>query len=335
MPQSAWRPARPEVTRLIRVLVASLALLLSVPAPAADDVDLDLMHPLLQFARERDRTRDRKPRPPPTGVAGLKEAQHQLSQANPPKAGECAGSVGAAIYASLYAEVSAARAAEGDYAGAAEELRRAQDCQPHNADVLSQLAGVLFDARDYAGARAAIDASLAIEPRSVHGNRTAGNIDFVEQHWADAIARFRYVASSDEDRTRAAYGQLMYWLAQRRGGIAKPELITRTPGEGWPQPLLLYMRGQYSEGELVTPIRAGDEESNNQPDTNTDERLCEALYYVGEDYWARGFPDVARQYFAAVVNIKIVAFIEHGMALAELTKLAMLVNSTGGSGRNP
>ena len=113
----------------------------------------------------------------------------------------------------------------------------------------------------------------------------------------------------------------MYWLAQRRGGVAKPATVTRTPGEGWPQPLLLYMRGKYTEAELLKPIKSGDEDSNTQPDTNTDERLCEALYYVGEEYWARGHPDVAREYFAAVVNIKIVAFIEHGMALAEITKL--------------
>jgi lipoprotein NlpI len=49
--------------------------------------------------------------------------------------------------------------------------------------------------------------------------------------------------------------------------------------------------------------------------------LCEALYYVGEEYWARGQPDVAREYFAAVVNIKVVGFIEHGMALAEIARL--------------
>ena len=97
MPQPARRPARAEVARLIRVLAASLALLIAAPALTADaDPDLDLMHPLLQYARERERTRDRKPRPPPSGVAELKEAQHQLSQSNPPKPGECAGSLGAA-----------------------------------------------------------------------------------------------------------------------------------------------------------------------------------------------------------------------------------------------
>ena len=70
------------------------------------------------------------------------------------------------------------------------------------------------------GAREAIDASLAIDPRAVNANRLAGNIDFVEERWADATARFRYVASSDPDRVQAGYGQLMFWLSQMRAGVA-------------------------------------------------------------------------------------------------------------------
>ena len=98
-------------------------------------------------------------------------------------------------------------------------------------------------------------------------------------------------------------------------------MIERKPGEGWPQPLLLYMRGEYTEAELTAPVRQGDDEDNTQANTTTDERLCEALFYVGEAYWARGQPDVARDYFAALVNIKVIYFLEHGLALAEIAKL--------------
>ena len=108
----------------------------------------------------------------------------------------------------------------------------------------------------------------------------------------------------------------MLWLSQMRAGVAKPEFVERTPGEGWPQPLLLYMRGEYTEDELTTPILEGDDEYNPQPNTSTDERLCEALFYVGEAYWARGQLDVARDYFAPLVNIKVIYFLEHGLALA-------------------
>jgi lipoprotein NlpI len=156
--------------------------------------------------------------------------------------------------------------------------RSAHACRPRDAQILAALAGVLFDARNYSGAREAINASLAIDPRSVNSNRLAGNIDFVGEHWADAVARFRYVAASDPDRVQAGYGQLMLWLAQMRAGVAKPEYVPRTPGEGWPQPLLQYLRGEYTEEELVTPIKEGDDGDNSQPNTSTDERLCEALF---------------------------------------------------------
>jgi lipoprotein NlpI len=48
------------------------------------------------------------------------------------------------------------------------------------------------------------------------------------------------------------------------------------------------------------------------------------LFYVGEAYWARGQLDVARDYFTALVNIRVIYFLEHGLALAEIAKLRRL-----------
>ena len=306
--------------RALPLLVALLAQ--SLPVMAGDD-KAPVAHPLLQRAREREieRTHDQDAKRRFIGSDALREAQHQLAQAKPPGSAECAQSLGAIRFAYLHMQVAIARANDGDYLGAAGDYREALACRPRDAELHGALASALFDARDFRGARAANEISLDIDPRSVSANRLAGNLDFVEERWANAIARFRYVSASDDDRVRAGYGQLMYWLAQRRGGIARPEFVTRTPGEGWPQPLLLYMRGEYTEAELIVPINDGDLNSNMQPNTSTDERLCEALFYVGEEYWARGQPEVARDYFAALVNIKVVYFLEHGLALAEIDKL--------------
>jgi lipoprotein NlpI len=276
-------------------------------------------HPLLDFAHEHAAKREA-----PHGASaqsGLKAAQHALEEANAPAAGQCAESIGATRFAELHSEIATSRSAEGDFAGAAEAFRAALDCKPRDATLQAAVAGSLFDARDYAGARKAIDTALDIDPRSVEANRLAGNLDFIDEHWADAIARFRYVAASDNGRTHAAYGQLMYWLAQARSGIAHPDFVVRTPTDGWPQPLLLYLRGEYTEAELLRPIRDGDDDSNSQPNTSTDERLCEALFYVGEAYWARGDRKSAQDYFAALVNLRIIYFLEHGLALAEIAKL--------------
>jgi lipoprotein NlpI len=298
-----------------------LAYLLGLPGslPAADSSE----HPLLDLARERQPERNKTMRTTP-GAPQLHQAEHALEQAHVPSDDACARSLGATRFADLHTEVGAARVGQGDFSGAAAAYRRAHACRPRDAQILAALAGVLFDARDYTGARESINASLAIEPRAVNANRLAGNIDFVGERWADAVARFRYVAASDPERVQAGYGQLMLWLAQMRAGVAKPEYVQRKPGEGWPQPLLQYMRGEYTEEELIAPIKEGDDDFNSQPNTSTDERLCEALFYVGEAYWARGQPEVARDYFAALVNIKVIYFLEHGLALAEIGKMGTL-----------
>ena len=230
----------------------------------------------------------------------------------------CARSLGASVFAGLHADVAQARKAQGDISGAVEAYRRAQACLPRDSRILASLADALFDLRDVAAAREVITQALAINPRGVYLTRVAAGIDFVQERWVDAVVRYRYVASSEPDRGRAAYAQLMYWLAQARAGIKQPEFVVRRHIEGWPKPLLLYMQDQYSEAELVTAVTEG----SNEIDLGVDERLCEALYYVGEAHWARGQPDLARRYFAAMVNIKVIRYVEHGLALAELAKLS-------------
>ena len=323
MPIAARRTQEPESLRLKHALYVVLVCLLALPESRAATSPESPEHPLLELARELQATRKPDLRVSP-GAPGLRPAEHALELAHAPPDGECARSLGALRFADLHMDVGGARVSQGDLAGAASAYRSAHECRPRDAQILAALAGVLFDARDFAGSREAIDASLAIAPRAVNANRLAGNLDFVAGRWADAVARFRYVAASDPDREQAAYGQLMLWLAQMRAGVAKPEFVERMPGEGWPQPLLLYMRGEYTEAELTVPVKEGDDSDNSQPNTSTDERLCEALFYVGEAYWARGQPEIARDYFAALVNIKVIYFLEHGLALAEIAKLREL-----------
>jgi lipoprotein NlpI len=300
----------------IRILVIFSALFAICDARAFEPGE----YPLLDLARELEKDREPALRGVPDAPA-LRMAEHAIEVGKPLTGPECARSLGAATFAGLYADLARARAAVGDVTGAAEAYGQAHACRPREPSFLRAIAEMLFDARDYEGSRAAARRALAIEPRDVFSHRVLANIDYVEEKWADAVAHYRYVASSDPDRNRAAYGQIMFWLAQKRAGVAKPELISRRQGQGWPQPLVDYLHGKYSEAELVMPVRDGDDDYNAQPHTSTDERLCEALFYVGQAHWAEGRPDVARAYFAALVNLRVIYFIEHGMALAEIAKL--------------
>jgi tetratricopeptide (TPR) repeat protein len=274
-------------------------------------------HPLLDLARELEESRDPAPQFE-YSAPDLRAAEHALEQARPPPDADCARSIGAAVFSNLHSEVARALEARGEFARAAQAYRRALACTPRDTRVLSNLAEALFDARDLAGAREQVRRALAINPRAVHLTRVAANIDFIEERWADAVAGFRYTAASEPDRVRAAYPQLMYWLAQKRAGVHEPEFVARRHTEDWPKPLLLYLQDQYTEAELVAQVREGTDEYAS---VSRDERLCEALFYVGEAHWARGDPGLARDYFAAAVNIKLIRYREHGLAMAEIAKL--------------
>lgn len=291
------------------------ACLLWTSAQAADYESGE--HPLLDLARALEDTRE--PRTARSYYSpDLRAAEHALEQSHPPADADCARSIGASVYADLHVDIGRARETKGDYAGAAQAYRRALACSPRTSRILGHLADALFSARDIAGARDAVQQALAISPRGVYLNHVAGSIAFVEQRWADAVARFRYVAASEKDRERAGFAQLMYWLAQLRAGVAKPEFVARRHTEEWPKQLMFYMQGQYSENELIAAVR---EDDSDYAETRTDHRLCQALYYVGEAHWARGNPELALDYFTAAVNIKVIHFDEHGLALAEIARL--------------
>jgi len=280
----------------------------------------DAAHPLLALARELE-TQRAATRPVDTAApatSDLRSAEHALEQARPPPGEKCARTLGAPVFADLYADLALARENRGDFDGAAQAYTGALDCTPRSTRMLGNLAWSLFKARDLVGARSMVERALAVDPRSVELARLAGDLDFIEEHWADAVTRLRYAAASEPDRVRAGYWQLMYWLAQLRAGVSLPELVDRRHTDDWPRELLLYMQDQYTEAELAHAVREGEEEYAN---SGRDERLCKALYYVGEAHWARGQPEVARDYFAAAVNLKMIRLDEHSLALAEIAKL--------------
>jgi tetratricopeptide (TPR) repeat protein len=297
----------------VKLACAVVWLLVSAESAAPD------AFPVLALAREMF-TND--PLVPSFDIRDLRHAEHALEQARPPADEECARSLGASTYAQLHLSVATALQARGDVTGAAASYRHALACRPRSVTILRQLAELLLDSRDFDGARAAVDQALAIEPRAVELHRIAGYLDFLAERWADAMARFRYVASGEPDRDLAGYGQLMFWLSQARAGVPQPQFVARKAGDRWPQPLLLYMKGAYTEAELAYSIRQGDEDFDEEMGfyASTDERLAAALFYVGQSYWVRGKPEVARDYFAALVTLHLPST-EHGLALAEIAKL--------------
>jgi lipoprotein NlpI len=91
--------------------------------------------------------------------------------------------------------------------------------------------------------------------------------------------------------------------------------VERNLTDDWPRPILDTLRGGMSEQQLLEVIE------NQGSERRRREMLAEALYYVGEQRLAAGETETARRYFAATVNLKVLYFIEHHMARAELVRM--------------
>jgi lipoprotein NlpI len=236
----------------------------------------------------------------------------------PPPASDCARTLGARRFAAQLEELGSTRDALGDSAGALEAFSRALDCLPRAGELHASLAEELLHERRYAEARAAVRRGQEVAPEDFRLATVRARLDFVEEHWSDAVAALHSATIAARDNEQAIYWECFLWLAQRRLGTAHPVLVERTLAQSWPKPVLETLEDSISESQLLEAVQSESNAGRRR------EILTEALYYVGENRLASGDRDGARHYFAATVNLKVLYFIEHHMALAELAKMPAL-----------
>lgn len=296
---------------LALLILAPLASLAPIAAGAAESQNPSPT-PLLDYAGEL---------PPPTQPFAaaldkrLKGLEHELARHPPPTRAECGHTLGAPRFAQLYEDLGSARANVGDYDGAIKAFENALACQPRGLALHEELAAELFHSGRLAEARAAAERGRAIDGDGTALDPMLGQLDFLEEHWADAVARFRTLSVTEADAERTQYWLCFLWLAQRRAGVLKPDMPAgRDTYTSWPAPILDALRGKTDEAAVVAEIRDEDDEARRR------EELVEALYYIGQSRLAAGETQVARRYFAATVSLKVLYFIEHHMALAEIRK---------------
>lgn len=257
----------------------------------------------------------------------LAAAEFAVSRHELPSQG-CAKTLGATRFARLWAALGLARSNRADHLGAAEAYRRAVDCTPRDANALANLAAELQWTGAADEARMLVERALSITPNSAELHRQLAQMDFVEQRWAQAMANYRRAAALETLDSQALYSVIMFHLTQRRAGIAAPEEAARpkrsqdtdrsgedeSDEDPWPTAILETLRSTRSEESLL------EESKRDDGYPGTQERLCEALFYIGQERLARGEREMARRYFSAVVNTRVLYYIEHNLALAELEK---------------
>jgi lipoprotein NlpI len=239
----------------------------------------------------------------------------EMSRHPPPSDSECAHTLGASRFAAQYDDLGTAQSNAGNYDAAIEAYEKALACAPRAADIHAELATELFHAGRLSDARTTAARGVALSENSSDFDSVLMQLDFIEEHWAEAVSRLRAMATAETDPQRATYYQCFLWLAQRRAGVKHPELVSRDEYEEWPAQILATLKGTMTEAELLDEIRAQKNEVSRR------EELVEALYYIGQSRLATGETETARRYFAAGVNLKVLYFIEHHLALAEIIKM--------------
>jgi len=276
--------------------------------PAADQT------PLLTYAA----THHYPPVLQPTTAATL---QKQIDRINfdlskdPPPAAGCAQTLGAKRFATLYDDLAQAYSNMAEHVKAVDAYAKAIDCNPRADFLHAELAASLLDLGRYADARVETQRQLHLGRANFTLYTLLTQLDFIDEHWQDAIANARIAATMAPNDEQATYWQCFLWLAQLQAGTKEPTLAKRRIAEGWPAPILESLQGKITEDELAAAVSEEHDQSRQR------DILSEALFYTGQQRLATNRKDEAVKYFTATVNLKVLYFIEHQLATAELHEL--------------
>lgn len=261
-----------------------------------------------------------------TATTDLRAVTFEMSRHPRPSNEDCAHTLGASRFARQYARLATIQDQLGNFDAVIEANRSALACEPRVASHEAAIASAHLALEHIAEARAAAERGHTIDPEDPDVRDVRARIDFIQEHWADATARFRLQVLDDRysGSSLADYSRCFLWLAQRRAGVRHPELpippLSDPKAQAevrikhWPMQILDTLRGDLDEESLVDVIRENGEREAR-------EWLTEALFYVGELRLAEGDAETARRHFASVVNLKVLNFVEYGMARAELRKM--------------
>jgi lipoprotein NlpI len=331
---SPYCTPEPHGVRLGRLQTGSgflVIALLSAATPAISDQNPTASStPLLAFAE----TQQYEPIPDEAATrSDLRQAEFAL-QRQPVPTNDCAKTLGAARFGNLWSELGDAHANRGERRPASIAFRRALECAPRDASAYMDLAAELQALGERGEARAVLQRGLRLAPDEPGLLRQLGRLEFVERNWQAAITQFERASKFIDTEREALYNEILYHLAYRRSGLAQPPALQRKRPDAdeneaaedgdpetdddtdWPRAILEALRGKRDEQALLD--RARDEDDYY---ISIQERLCEALFYIGQERMARGDIDAARRYFAATANTRVLYYIEHDMALAELANL--------------
>jgi lipoprotein NlpI len=244
----------------------------------------------------------------------LTQITFDLSKDPPPET-NCAQTLGAKRFATLFDDLGGVYSSMGDDAKAADAYAKAIACNPRAEFLHAQLAAALLDMGRYKDARVETQRQLSLGRANFSVYTLITQLDFIEDQWLEAVTDARLAVTEAPDDEQATYWQCFLWIAQKHLGTQEPVLVNRRIPGTWPAPILESLQGKITEAELVDAVES-ERDGHRQR-----EILTEALFYTGQKHLAENGTGVAAKYFTATTELKVPYFIEHHLAMAELEKL--------------
>ena len=137
-----------------------------------------------------------------------------------------------------------------------------------------------------------------------------GDWYYVRGDWEPAAIAYRAAGNTGKDEDGVVHSWLMRYLVQVQSGASptalKEEAATISYRK-WPYPLLRYYLGEIDETALLADLRQGDE-------TKEREQMCEALFYLAERHRIQNSSELARRYYAASMDTKVLEFREYALS---------------------
>jgi lipoprotein NlpI len=306
------RAPRSRVFIASQLLLSAAAIFLA-NAAIADAATSD-PSPLLTYAASHHFPPAYAPSAQYTMKKRLSQITFDLSKDPPPET-NCAQTLGAKRFATLFDDLGSVYSSMGDDAKAAEAYAKAIACNPRAEFLHAELAAALLDMGRYKDARVETQKQLSLGRANFSVYTLITQLDVIEDRWLEVVTDARLAATEAPDDEQATYWQCFLWLAQKHVGTQAPVLLNRRIPGTWPTPILESLQGKISEAELVDAVTSERDEHRQR------EVLTEALFYTGEKRLAEKRVEEATKYFTATAHLNVPYFIEHHLAVAELEKL--------------
>src|SRR4051794_22170361 len=124
-------------------------------------------------------------------ASALRALTFEMARFPPPRDEDCAQTLGASRFAKQYAQLAMIQDQLGNFDAVAQAYRSALACRPRVASYEASLASAYVTLDQVAAARVAAERANALAPDDLRIRAPRARLDFMQEHWADATARFR------------------------------------------------------------------------------------------------------------------------------------------------